>query len=101
LEVGHIVASEHGGAQVEEPVAQVVARLDKGRPGFPAADAVDPEPALGLEVANGGDGGVAIEAGLVGGREAQRNQALLDVADGRAPMAETEGQALYRNAWSS
>jgi hypothetical protein len=49
LQLGHVIASDHGGSAVQETVAQSPARLDQGRPGLWTTDAVDPETPAMLE----------------------------------------------------
>src|SRR5581483_8450178 len=101
-ELGHVVAPEHGLAQVQQAVAQLVAGLDQRPPRLPAADAVHPQAAPFLEGAHGLVGGVAERAGCVpGSGTAKARQAALQVANGVAPVAPAKGQAGYRNAWSS
>ena len=41
LELGDVVAAQHGPAQVEQPVAEAVRALDERAPGLGSADAVD------------------------------------------------------------
>ena len=54
LELGHVVAAQHGGAAVEEAVAEATTGLDQGRPGLAAADPVDPQAPAVLERLDGG-----------------------------------------------
>ena len=52
LQLGHVVAAQHGRAQVEQAIAERTATLDQRAPGLGPADAVDAQPAARLEVAN-------------------------------------------------
>jgi hypothetical protein len=72
------------------------AGLDQGVPGLLAADAVDPEPPQVLEGLEGGPGPGAEDAvGVDGGAGQDGGQAVLNVRDRVAAVAEREGQA-YR-----
>ena len=54
LELGDVVAAQHGSREVEEPVAELEAALDERAPGLRAADAVDSKAAHPLKIAHGG-----------------------------------------------
>ena len=91
LELGHVVAPQHGGAPVEEAVAEAAPRLDQRRPGLRAADTVDPQAPAVLEGLDGGSGAGA-EASLrvdaLG--EGQPLEAVLDVGHRGAVVAQVE-----------
>ena len=96
LELGHVVAPQHGRAPVQEAVAQPKTGLDQGVPGLRAADAVDPQAAVVLEGLDGGPGGGPEDAVRVDRRAGQDGrQAVLDVGDRVAAVADGERQA-YR-----
>jgi hypothetical protein len=65
LELGHVVAPEHGRSTVEQAVTEAVARFDQRRPGLRTADTVDPEPTPDLELPDGGLGVLTELAGHV------------------------------------
>ena len=56
LQLGHVVAPQHGRPPVEEAVPERAPGLDQGRPGLGAADAVDPQAPAVLEGLDGGPG---------------------------------------------
>src|SRR6185312_13454885 len=64
LQLGDVVAAQHGTGPVEESVAEAPAALDHRGPGLWTADAVDPEPAALLEGAHGALGLVTERSGL-------------------------------------
>ena len=55
LEVGDIIAAQHRQPEVEQPVAEAVARADEGRPGLGVADPVSGKVALPLETRHRGN----------------------------------------------
>ena len=82
LQLEDVVAAEHGGAAVEQAVAEAVAALDEGRPGLRTADPVDPQAAVLLEGPHGGRGGAAEGAGLHTRQvETERGEPALEIAD--------------------
>ena len=96
LEFGHVVTPQHGGPAVQEAVAEPKTGLDQGVPCLRAADPVDAQAAEALEGLDRGAGGRAEDAVGVDGRARQDGgQALLDVGDRRAAVADGERQA-YR-----
>ena len=52
LQLAHVVAPQHRGSDVEQAIAQLVARFDEGTPRLGATDAIDAQPAPFLEPAN-------------------------------------------------
>ena len=56
LQVGDVVAAEHGPTQVEEPVPEAQPGLDQGRPGLAPAHAVDAQAPAVLEALDRGLG---------------------------------------------
>lgn len=93
LELGHVVAAQHGGAAVEGAPAQAVAGLDHGVPGLATAGAVHPQPPPVLEPLDRGPGGPAEGAGRVADAvEAEGGQPLLEVGDRLARVALLQGE---------
>ena len=105
LQVGDVVAAQHGAAEVEEAVPEAQARLDQGRPGLGAADAVDAQAPAVLEALDGGLGpGPEDAVGVGRGRQVDQGQPSLQVGDGLALLARGERERVagrYRYACSS
>jgi hypothetical protein len=96
LELGDVVTPQHGGPAVQEAVAQPETRLDEGVPRLRAAHPVDPETAQALKGLDGGPGGGAEDPVRIDGRARQDGgEAVLDVGDREAAVADGKGQA-YR-----
>ena len=81
LKVDHVVAAQHRRTRVEEAIAEAVAALDQRAPGLGAADPVEAQAALGLELAYGRERLRAEDAierdGITTAREA-----LLEITNG-------------------
>jgi hypothetical protein len=102
LQLSDIVAALHRTPEIEEPVAEVVARFDDRGPRLEIADAVAVEAASDLERAYGGLGCLAVAAVLSLARvEACSCQPALKVSDRLARCAEAQRQTVYRNSPSS
>ena len=102
LQLSDVVAALHRAAEVEEAVAELVARFDDRGPGLAIADAVCVEAACDLERAHGGLGGRAVVAVLTMARvEAGSREPTLKVADRLARRADAQRQTVYRNSPSS
>ena len=97
LQVGHVVATLHGGAPVEEAVAQLKTRFHQGVPCLLPADSVDAQPPPALEGLYGGPGGGSEDPLFVEARPtgSESRKALLDVAYGSPAVADAQRQ-LYR-----
>ena len=96
LELGHVVTPQHRGPAVQEAVAEPKTSLDQGVPGLRAADPVHAQATQALEGLHGGAGGRAEDAiGIDGRAREDGGQAVLDVGDRGAAVADGEGQA-YR-----
>ena len=96
LQLGDVVTPQHGSPAVEEAVTHPETGLHQGVPGLGAADAVDVEAAQTLEGLERGPGGRAEDAVGVDGRAREDGgQAVLDVGDRVATVADGERQA-YR-----
>jgi hypothetical protein len=96
LELGDVVTPQHRGPAVQEAVTQPETRLHQGVPRLRAAYAVDAEAAQALEGLHGGPGGrPEYPVGIDGRAREDGGQAVLDVGDRRAAVADGEGQA-YR-----
>jgi hypothetical protein len=96
LELGDVVTPQHRGPAVQEAVAEPKTGLDQGVPRLRAAHAVDAQAAQALEGLHGGAGGRAEDAVGIDGRARQDGgQAVLNVRDGGAAVADSERQA-YR-----
>ena len=88
LEVGDVVAAQHGAAPVEQPVTEAVAALDHRGPRLGPAHAVDPQAPRLLEGAHDLLGRRSVLAELVAwGLVAQRAEPELEVADCLAAAA--------------
>jgi hypothetical protein len=82
LEVGDIIAAQHGAFRVQEAVAEQEAALDEGRPGLSADDTVDAQAASILEGTHGGFGARAEFTGLVAADVAtDRGETRLEIAN--------------------
>ena len=82
LEVGDVVAAQHGSLRVEEAVAEQEAALDECRPRLAADDPVDAQAARVLERPHRGLGAHAELAGLVGADVAtDRGETRLEIAN--------------------
>jgi hypothetical protein len=96
LELGDVVTPQHRSPAVQEAVAEAKTRLDQGVPRLCATHAVDAQAAQALKGLHGGAGGRAEDAVRIDGRARQNGgQAVLDVRDSGAAVADGEGQA-YR-----
>ena len=103
LQLGDVLAAGHGGLQVQQAVAQLVALLDERTPGEGTADAVGVESVVGLERDDGALRPVGEGAVVGSGIETGSPQPRLQVAYVIASGTEAEG-ADYRNSpssWSS
>ena len=92
LQRADIVAAEHRGVQVQGAVAEAVARFHQLAPGIGPHDAVHAEQPVLLEAADGlvGRGPETPAALGVVDREAEREEAFLDVADLGSGVSESE-----------
>jgi hypothetical protein len=96
LELGDVVTPQHRGPAVQEAVTQPETRLHQGVPRLRATYPVDTEAAQALEGLDGGAGGRAEDPVCIDGRARKDGgEAVLDVGDRSAAVADGEGQA-YR-----
>jgi hypothetical protein len=96
LELGDVVTPQHRGPAVQEAVAQPETCFHEGVPRLRPAHPVDPEAAQALEGLDRGPGGGAEDPVCIDGRARQDGgEAVLDVGDRGAAVADSEGQA-YR-----
>jgi hypothetical protein len=96
LELGDVVTPQHRRAAVQEAVAQLETGLDQGVPGLRATHPVHAQAAQSLEGLDRGAGGRAEDPVGIDGRAGDDGaQAVLNVRDGGAAVADGEGQA-YR-----
>jgi len=96
LQLGHVVTPQHRGPAVEEAVTQPETGFHQGVPCLDAADPVHPEAAQALEGLERGAGGGTEDPVSVDRRPGEDGgQAVLDVGDRVAALADGEGQA-YR-----
>ena len=92
LQRSDVVAPEQRGVQVQRPVTQSIAGFHELSPCVGTHESVDPKQTNGLERADRGVGGGSERAVSlrVVDRDAERDQALLDVGDLGAAVAEAE-----------
>ena len=96
LELGDVVTPQHRGPAVQEAVAEPETRLYERVPRLRAAHPVDAETAQALEGLDGGPGGGAEDTvGIDGRAREDGGEAVLDVGDRWAAVADGERQA-YR-----
>lgn len=93
LELRHVVAAEHGLAQVQRASAELEAGFDEGLPGLWAADPVDTQATAVLKGLDSRSSAQAETAKLVWDhRQLDRREPLLEVDDRVAGCAETQGK---------
>ena len=86
LQVGDIIAADHGSAVVEHAITEAEAGSNQGSPGVGSNDPVGGKTALTLEPLHCGKCSGLEAAASIGGRaEAEGRQPVLDVAD-RLPL---------------
>jgi hypothetical protein len=96
LQLGDVVTPQHWSPAVQEAVAEPKTGFDQGVPGLRAAHAVDAQATQALEGLHGGAGSRSENTvGIDGRADDDGAQAVLDVRDRRAAVADGEGQA-YR-----
>ncbi len=83
LDLRHVVASKHGGSQVEETVTDAESRLHQGVPRLATTDAVDAQPAAVLKCLHRDPGGQPEGSlGISRGVETGAREATLHVGHG-------------------
>ena len=102
LQLGDVVTALHRSAQVQETIAQPIARFDDRSPSLAIAHAIGVEAACDLKRSYGGLGGSTEEPVLtLAGVEAGGRESTLQIADGLTRRADAQRQAVYRNSPSS
>jgi hypothetical protein len=66
LNIGHVIALQHGDTPIEESVTEAKTCLYQARPGLPTANTVNTKPALGLKIPYCKDSSRTVIAVLVG-----------------------------------